>query len=122
MAGILIRQISGVPPAARLVSGGLPVRYLVSIRNNAAEPITLERVGLDSMGSGAYTINHSSAFKDVVIAPAQTREIDFWASAQANETVSGANGPVTLRVVLYFDAPSGKFEDVTVQNVAAGAR
>jgi hypothetical protein len=118
---VTITQISGVPPSARWIEGGMSVRYLVRIRNNGLEPITLQRVNIDSVGIGAYEIDHQSVFK-VRIAPEQSGEVAFWAAAQRSQNVAGANGPVTLRVVASFDSPSGRFEDVTVQNVSAGSR
>ena len=118
---VTITQISGVPPAARWIEGGMSVRYLVRVRNNGTEPITLQRVNIETMGIGAYEVSHQSAFK-VQIQPDQSGEVAFWAAAQRSQNVAGANGPVTLRVVASFDSPSGRFEDVTVQNVSAGSR
>lgn len=116
-----ISQISGVPAAARFISGGMSVRYLVRVRNNAAEAITLQRVNIESVGLGAYAVSHSSVF-DVAIAPKQSRSVAFWAPTQRTDNVAGANGPVTLRVVASFASPSGRFEDVTVQNVIGQER
>lgn len=116
-----IDQISGVPPAARFISGGMSVRYRVRVRNNATEAITLQRVNIESVGLGAYAVSHSSVF-DVAIAPKQSREVVFWAATDRTENVSGANGPVTLRVVASFKSASGRFEDVTVQNVIGTGR
>lgn len=115
---VVITQVSGVPPVARFTTGAMSVRYRVRVLNNAKEPITLQRVNIDSLGIGAYVVNHSAPF-DVSIDPSRSREVDFWAPTERSENVSGANGPVTLRVVASFNAPGGRFEDVTVQNVSA---
>lgn len=115
---VVISQISGVPLAARHISGGMSVRYRVAVRNTSKEPITLQRVNIESVGLGAYVVNHSSVF-DVAIAPSQVREVAFWAATQRSDNIVGANGPVTLRVVASFNSASGRFEDVTVQNVSA---
>ncbi|HEX6096951.1 MAG TPA: hypothetical protein VF432_11555, partial [Thermoanaerobaculia bacterium] len=55
----------------------------------------------------------------LTVEPEQSREKDFWAPTELSESVAGANGPVTLRVVAYLKNASGTFEDVTVQNVNA---
>lgn len=115
---VVITQVSGVPAAARFESGAMSVRYRVRVLNKAKEPITLQRINIDSVGIGAYAVSHSAPF-DVSIDPSRSREVDFWAPTQRTENVTGANGPVTLRVVASFDAPAGRFEDVTVQNVSA---
>jgi hypothetical protein len=116
---VVISQISGVPLAARYISGGMSVRYRVAVRNTTKEPITLQRVSIESVGMGAYVVSHVAVFDPIAIAPAQSREVVFWAATQRSENVTGANGPVTLRVVASFDSASGRFEDVTVQNVSA---
>jgi hypothetical protein len=118
---VSISQISGVPLAARFIDGGMSVRYVVRVRNNAREAIKLQRINIESIGMGAYAVSHSSAF-DLSLEPAQVREVVFWAATQRTENVYGANGPVTLRVVASFNSVTGRFEDVTVQNVSGMGR
>ena len=114
---ITIRQISTVPSAARHVEGGVPVRYAVRVENRSGEPITLKRVVAVSVGEGAYRVQASSPFNKK-IEPAQYQTVDFWAPAYIdNATITGANGPVTLRVTTYFDSPVGQFQQVVVQQV-----
>ncbi|HYR27499.1 MAG TPA: hypothetical protein VEU30_03490, partial [Thermoanaerobaculia bacterium] len=84
----------------------------------ATEPITLQRVGVEAVGVGAYAVSGSAEF-DTEIAPDATREVSFWAPTQRSENVTGGNGPVTLRVVASFASAKGRFEDITVQNVSA---
>ena len=116
---VRISQISDVPLAARYISGGMSVRYAVRVYNKATEAITLQRVGIDSVGGvGAYTVSDSAEF-DAEIAPSTSREVVFWAATQRADNLTGANGPVTLRVVASFRSAKGRFEDVTVQNVSA---
>jgi len=115
---VRITQISGLPAAARFVEGGVSVHYAVRVHNTTTEPITLQRVGVDSVGVGAYTVSHSAEF-DREIGPDKTEEVAFWAATRRAENVTGGNGPVTLRVVASFMSAKGRFEDVTVQNVSA---
>jgi hypothetical protein len=114
---ITIRQLSTVPSAARHVEGGVPVRYAVRVENRAGEPITLKRVVAVSVGEGAYRVQASSPFNKK-IEPEHYETVDFWAPAYVdNATITGANGPVTLRVTTYFDSPVGQFQHVVVQQV-----
>jgi hypothetical protein len=119
---VLIAQTSKVASAARHETGASPVQLLVQITNNASRPITLKRVQAQSVGSGAYTITEgmsdiSAHPFDVLIPPTATRTVSFWVAATANDTIVGANGPVTLRLTASFDSPAGKFRSITVQQV-----
>jgi hypothetical protein len=116
---IRIVQLSGVPLAARHVKGSVSVQYGVSIRNNAQQPITLKQITALSLGEGAYTLPSTSRPFDVTIAPAQLRDVQFFAPAVANDTISGTNGPVTLRLTLQFDSPLGAFQTIAVKQVQA---
>ncbi|HEX7705567.1 MAG TPA: hypothetical protein VF701_03820 [Thermoanaerobaculia bacterium] len=113
-----IAQTSGVPPAARHVTGGLPVRYAIRVSNLAAEPITLRQISVQSLGEGAYTVASNSRPYNVIVEPNGIQDIEFWASAFVSvATTVGANGPVTLRLNLIFDSPLGKFEEIVVRQV-----
>jgi hypothetical protein len=115
---ILVKQISTVPSAARHVEGGLPVRYVVRISNRSGEPITLKRIDAVSLGEGAYRLPSVSRPFNKQIQPEHYEQVDFWAPAFIdNATITGANGPVTLRLTTYFDSPVGQFQNIVVQQV-----
>jgi hypothetical protein len=115
---VTIVQTSGVGLAARHVTGPIAVRYAVRIRNVAAQPITLKRIQAQSVGAGAYTLASTSKPFNVTIAPESHQDVELWASAFIEDaTITGANGPVTLRLILYLDSPLGPFENVVVQQV-----
>ncbi len=117
---IRIVQTSGIPSAARGVVGAIPVRYAVRVTNRAAESITLRRITAQSIGSGAYDLRATSMPFNQEIAPATHREVEFWASASITDpSILGANGPVTLRLIVHFESPKGEFDDVVVQQVNA---
>jgi hypothetical protein len=117
---IHIVQTSGVPVAARGVTGPVPIRYAVRVANRAAETITLRRITAQSIGSGAYDLRSTSTPFNDEIAPETHRDVEFWASAFiADPTILGANGPVTLRLIVHFDSPKGEFDEVVVQQVNA---
>jgi hypothetical protein len=113
-----IAQISAVAIAARNVTGPIPVRYAVRVANRAGEPITLKRIQSQSIGAGAYTLQPNSTPFNVTIAPERFHEVEFWTNAIVERTtISGANGPVTLRLVLHFESPAGAFEEIVVRQV-----
>lgn len=115
---INIVQTSAIPVAARHVTGAIPVRYAVRVANRAGEPITLKRIQAQSVGAGAYALQSSSTPFDVTIAPENFQEVEFWANAFIERaTIAGANGPVTLRLVLHFETPVGAFEEIVVRQV-----
>jgi hypothetical protein len=115
-----IIQTSGVPPAARHVQGGINVKYAVRVGNPSQDAITLKRISVQSLSDGAYTVRHSQPYDRVV--PASEREVvEFWAPAQTGNSVTGANGPVTLRVVCEFSGPKGTFQEIVTRVVNPSA-
>jgi hypothetical protein len=115
---IVIEQISSVAPAARGISGGITVRYRVRVRNVANEPVTLKRIDLASVGYGAYNVGPLSQPFDLTIKPGSESSAEFWAAGQiVDPSITGANGPVTLRAVMLFDSPVGQLQTVVTQQV-----
>lgn len=115
---VTIVQTRGVVPAARYESGPITVKYAVRVANKAGQPITLKRIVAQSLGMGAYTLSSTSRPFNATIAPDGYQDVEFWANAVAEpSTVVGANGPVTLRLILHFESAAGPFEDVVVQQV-----
>jgi hypothetical protein len=117
---ITITQLSRVAEGTQYDTGPVSAHFAVEVRNPTTEPFHLDRVDVQSLGGGAYDLPpHSQAF-DITIAPKESRSIDFWAPANvSNPTVSGANGPLTIRAMLQFDAAGKKFQKVVVQNISA---
>ena len=117
---IELTQVSTMPAAARHVEGGIPVQYAMRVANRSAEPITLKRVTVQSMGMGAYRVDATGRPFDTKILPDQYQVVEFWVPATVVEsTIVGANGPVTLRATLQFDSPVGQFQEIVVQQVNA---
>ncbi|HEV2718968.1 MAG TPA: hypothetical protein VG323_03040 [Thermoanaerobaculia bacterium] len=115
---VVIEQTSNVAPAARNITGGITVRFRVRVRNVASEVVKLKRIDLRSIGIGSYTIDNISRSFDVAINPGSESAVEFWAPGYiADPSVSGANGPVTLRAVMLFDSQSGQLQTVVTQQV-----
>ena len=117
---VQIMQVGGVPPAARHVRGGVSVQYAVEVSNPSSEAITLKRINVQSVSEGAYNVRHSQPF-DKLIPASERHVVEFFAPAYASgNSVVGANGPVTLRVIAEFDGPRGGFQEVVTQVVNTG--
>jgi hypothetical protein len=115
---LAIRQINAVQSVSRSINGPLPINFQVDIANRSNEPIQLERIEVQSMGAGAYTINTTTRpFQNVTIAPDKVEQVEFWVPAVVEDSITGANGPVTLRVIAYFGTELGKFREVYVRTV-----
>jgi hypothetical protein len=117
---VAISQLSSVPAAAEHSGGGLPIQYRLRVGNRSSEEITLKRIGVQSIGAGAYTVPPMSQSVTARVAPEAFESVDFWVPAVVEfATTLGSNGPVTLRVTLQFDSPVGQFQEVVVRQVSA---
>jgi hypothetical protein len=115
---INIYQVSRVAVGTEHDTGPISTQFAVEVKNKMTEPLNLRRVAVQSIGGGSYTLpSYSQAFNET-IAPGETKRVAFWAPAFVSlNTVAGANGPVTLRASLEFEAGGKKFQRVEVQNV-----
>jgi len=114
-----IIQLSRVPEGTQYDTGPVSAHYAVEVKNTLAEPVTLRRVAVQSIGGGSYTLPAYSQGFNETIAPGETKRVSFWAPAYvAMQTVAGANGPVTLRGTLQFESGSRQFQKIVVQNIA----
>jgi hypothetical protein len=115
---IQIVQTSGVAIAARYVTGAIGVRYAVRVGNPSPDQITLKRVTVQSVVEGAYNIDPYSVPFNVDITSQQHQDVQFWVPARTGLSVTGANGPVTIRVICeFFSTPNGRFQQVVTRVV-----
>ena len=116
---VTLIQLSRVAEGTQYDTGPVTAHYAVEVKNTTAEPLQLRRVTVLSIGGGSYTLpSYSQGFNETIV-PGETKSVDFWAPAYVSiQTVAGANGPVTLRGTLEFEAGSKKFQKVVVQNLA----
>jgi hypothetical protein len=118
---IQITQLSNIGEAARHMTGAISVRYRVDVENRASTPITLKRIDIVSIGAGAYNLRPTSVPFGEQLNPGESRSVQFWAPASIDDpTILGANGPVTLRLTVYYETPGGTAQTIVVQQVQAG--
>jgi hypothetical protein len=96
-------------PSAYLYGGAVNVRYSLSVANRTKDPITLTRIEIRTVSSGAYTIRPTSTPINIDLAPGQEKTIplSLWANARGGNL--SAQEPVTLRATAYMTGPSGAF-------------
>jgi hypothetical protein len=117
---IHISQLSNVSDVARHIVGNISVQYRVEVANRANQPITLKRIDLVSLGAGAYTLRPTSYPFEAQLKPGQATALQFWVPAFIDDpTIIGANGPVTLRVTVQYNTPTGGSQATVVQQVHA---
>jgi hypothetical protein len=116
---VALIQLSRVAEGTQYDTGPISVHYAVEVKNTMPAPIQLLRVGVQSIGGGAYTVGPYSQGFNETIGLGETKSVSFWAPARVTmATVGSANGPVTLRGTLEFESAGKKFQTVVVQNIA----
>jgi hypothetical protein len=112
-----LEQVVG-PADLGYPGGRIDVQYELQVTNHSQEPITLRRVEVQSTGGGAYRLRHEAyPFKETVTA-GNFVAVRFWAHAfQAGSFGRGSNEPVTLRAIVYFDSPTGTFQQFLLKEL-----
>ena len=77
------------------------LRFLITVRNRTDAPWTIERIALQSMGGGTYTMPVRTRAFDRVVAPGAAEEFEFWATVDLAEDAILARAPITMRTTLY---------------------
>jgi hypothetical protein len=98
------------------MSGPFDVRYAVQVTNPAAQPITLRRIDVRQIGGGAYRlVRNLPVVVNTTIAPGETAQVAFWLHAYTTVMPGemGSNEPVSLRVITFFESPTGSFQKIT---------
>ena len=112
-------QVSSIADAARNITGAMPVQFTLSIRNTTGMPLKLKHIEIQSVTSGAYALDPVSRTYDQAIEAGATQNFDIWGSANASGTITGANGPVTIRAIAQFESSMGSFQTVAIKQVRA---
>lgn len=100
-------------------SSAMQIEYAVRIANRSAQPVTLRRISLQSVGSGAYQLRPEEQSYTVMIPPDTSESVRLTARGYFSGTASGdaSREPVTLRAILYFEAAAGPFRRIITQNI-----
>ncbi len=99
--------------------GEILAEFGFRIANRAAQPITLKRIELSSIGSGSYVLRRENRGFKQEIPPGGVAEVTMTARAYYNASSLGqiSNEPVLLRAVVYFDSPEGSFRQILSRQI-----
>jgi hypothetical protein len=100
---------------------GIAVHYEFRIKNNAAVPITLKRIEFDALAGGGFNVESRSRPYEEIIAPGETRSVDFATTVFIDPRSYSSQAPVAVRAVLLFDSPEGSLQKVVQQRVSANS-
>jgi hypothetical protein len=109
--GIELVQLVG-PEQLNWEAGQIEMKYALKVTNRTTEPITLRQIQIKTVGlEGPYSVPQSSYFFREPVAPATTRDIEFFAKAlsEGDRYRVDAQSPVSIRIIAYFEAPKGNF-------------
>jgi hypothetical protein len=106
------------PPDVFYFSGPVSIQYRVTINNPTDQSLTLSRLELETLGPGAYSVHTSATPMNLKVAPNATTSymISVWGRARGGYLTAGE--PVTMRVIAYFQGPSGSFVRMFNQNIS----
>lgn len=98
--------------------GPVNVQYQVAITNPTSQPLTLTRLDLQTIGSGAYSLRANGTPMNLKVPPnaTTTYTISVWGYSRGGYLAS--TEPVTIRGTAYFQGPSGSFIRLFNQNIS----
>jgi hypothetical protein len=117
--GIGLEQIVG-PAQLGYPYGPIEVKYNFAVQNNAAEPITLLRVDIQTINpaGGAYSLRHEFYNFRQSIPPNSIGVVTFWARAFSWGRGLREAEPVTVRGVAYFESAKGMFQKIFIREIS----
>lgn len=115
---IFVRAVGGTPPLRSGMSYAMTFEVIVT--NRSSEPITLERVQLQTTSSFSYDIRSRTEMYRELIQPGETKAVAVYANAYVNSARTAESEPITLRVSAFFNSPLGRFRRIVTRNLASG--
>ena len=101
-------------------SGQIEMKYALRIHNRAADAITLRQIQIQTVGmEGPYYVPQTSYFFHEPVTAGTERAVEFFAKAYSpgNRYKIDAQSPVSIRIIAYFEAPTGNFRQAFITNV-----
>jgi hypothetical protein len=109
-----VRQVE-YPPVLRATS--LDVKFEVTVRNQTAEPVTVEHIALESHNAGEYRVPFRSRPFHRKLGAGQEERFEFWARTDVGNPDVGTTAPLMLRTTLTVTGPEGKRVEYFIRNV-----
>jgi hypothetical protein len=98
--------------------GPVTVQFVLTASNTTSDPVTLTRIEIRTVSSGAYSISPITTILNVQLAPGQTQQsmISVWGYARGGRLYS--EEPVTIRGIGYLTGPKGAFVRLFTEYIA----
>lgn len=93
------------------------LRFLITVKNRTTSPWTIERIALQSMGGGAYSVPVRTRELGRVVAPGAEEQFEFWGTAELSGDPGLARAPITMRTTLYAKNDTGKRSEEFMQRI-----
>ncbi|HEV7919638.1 MAG TPA: hypothetical protein VGR02_02490 [Thermoanaerobaculia bacterium] len=116
---LALEQLVG-PSELGYPAGRIDVQFALHVGNRSAEPLTVRRVEIGTISTGAYVLRRESFVFDKQIPAGSVDAVTFWAHGYARgggPNGFGATEPVTVRAIVYFNTPAGPFQQVLVKDL-----
>ena len=92
-----------------MYAGRVAVQFILTATNTTKDPVTLNRVQVQTISTGAYSIAPYTTNLNLPLAPGQTLQttLSVWGYARGGRLYS--EEPVSLRGTAYLKGPNGAF-------------
>jgi hypothetical protein len=99
-------------------SGPVTVQFVLTSSNTTSDPVTLNRIEIRTVSSGAYSISPITTNLNLQLGPGQTQQsmISVWGYARGGHLFS--EEPVTVRGTAYLTGPKGPFVKLFTEYIA----
>jgi hypothetical protein len=82
------------------------VDYRVRITNKTSQPVTLQRIDIDSTSADIFS-HLATRHPDRLIAPGKSESVDCWVAAIVFQADRRKHPPVSIRMTMFLDTPAG---------------
>jgi len=97
------------PANAYTFNGALNLAFALSVTNTTNQPVKINRVEIQTIGSGAFTIRRTSIPINMDLGPGEARSLPISAWGYARGGHIASTEPVTIRGTAYLTGPKGAF-------------
>ena len=99
-------------------SGPVTVQFVLTSSNTTSDPVTLNRIEIRTIGTGAYSIAPITTNLNLQLGPGQTQQsmISVWGYARGGRLYS--EEPVNVRGTAYLTGPKGPFVKLFTEYIA----
>jgi hypothetical protein len=99
-------------------AGPVAIQYQVAITNPTNQPLTLQRLDLQTLGPGAYSLRTAPTPMNVNVPPNGTSVFNISVWGRAHGGYLRSTEPVTIRGTAYFKGPTGSFVRIFSENLS----